>query len=97
MSATYAPGVLAGDRFAWQALAACRYTDPDLFFPDGDPSAPASIAQAAEAKQVCESCPVRRECTEFAAGEKHGIWGGITEAERQAGHRRSLRNRRAAA
>jgi WhiB family redox-sensing transcriptional regulator len=88
---------MTSEPFAWQARAACRYTDPDLFFPEGDPAAAPNIAQTAEAKAVCSSCPVRRQCAEYAVGETFGTWGGITEAERRAARRRSFgRERRTA-
>ena len=67
----------------WRDLAACRGADPDLFFPDGDPGAPAYAAQAAEALAACAGCPVRLECAGFGHGEPFGIWAGTTEQERQ--------------
>ena len=68
----------------WRAQAACRFTDPDLFFPVSD-SGP-SLEQAAEAKMVCAGCTVARECLAFAmrTRQDHGIWGGMTEQERRA-------------
>jgi WhiB family redox-sensing transcriptional regulator len=38
------------------------------------------------AKAVCESCPVRAECLNHAvrAGERYGVWGGLTSDERLA-------------
>ncbi|WP_141564273.1 WhiB family transcriptional regulator [Mycolicibacterium palauense] len=40
----------------------------------------------AEAKQICEICPVKQDCAEFALSndEQYGVWGGMTEAERLA-------------
>ena len=87
---------VTAESLAWQARAACRYTDPDLFFPDGDPTAPANIAQAAEAKRVCSSCPVSLQCAEYAADVAFGIWAGMTETERRAGQRRYFPSRRTA-
>lgn len=42
--------------------------------------------QADEAKAVCRRCLVREECLEhaLAADERHGAWGGASEAERRA-------------
>jgi WhiB family transcriptional regulator, redox-sensing transcriptional regulator len=72
------PGMEVG----WQRDAACKDTpDPDVFFPGkGD--------DGEAAKQVCAGCPVIGECLEFALatmppGDRdHGVYGGLTPAER---------------
>ncbi len=51
-------------RGQWRSVAACRSADPDLFFPISD-SGPA-LEQAVEAKAICATCRVRRECLAFA-------------------------------
>ena len=68
----------------WRLRAACRFTDPDLFFPISDSGK--GLEQTAKAKAVCAGCEVRRECLAFAvrARERHGIWGGMTEQERHS-------------
>lgn len=68
----------------WRLHAACRSTDPDLFFPVSI-SGP-SVEQVARAKAFCMTCRVRRECLAFAVATKqaHGIWGGLSEQERHA-------------
>lgn len=61
----------------WRKEGACLDADPDLFFPDqGVPNK--------EGRAICESCPVQTECLTFALenGERHGIWGGLTQDER---------------
>lgn len=70
-------------RPGWQADAACRGLDPDLFFP-GQGEATSEI------KAVCASCPVQEECLLYALGlrEQHGIWGGRSERERRKMRRR---------
>jgi WhiB family redox-sensing transcriptional regulator len=75
---------------SWRYLGQCRGSDPDVFYP---PSEDDFEAQAAKA--ICQSCPVRQPCLEFALStrEKHGVWGGLTERER----RRVLRQRRRSA
>ena len=80
----------------WRSAAACRSADPDLFFPISD-SGPA-LEQAAEAKAICSTCRVRRECLAFAlrTGQAHGIWGGATEDERAAARRRTASEQRPA-
>jgi WhiB family redox-sensing transcriptional regulator len=42
-------------------------------------------AREARAKSICAECPVRAECLDYALSirEPHGIWGGLTEAERR--------------
>jgi WhiB family transcriptional regulator, redox-sensing transcriptional regulator len=72
----------------WRLLSACQSVDPELFFPVS--SAGRSLEQVAEAKAVCGSCLVRRQCLAFAVrtGQTHGIWGGLTEEERRRKSRR---------
>ena len=73
---------------SWRQAAACRGVDPEVFYPVSD-------EQARAAKVVCERCPVRQPCLEFALAsrEREGVWGGATERER----RRILRQRRRSA
>lgn len=55
----------------------------ETFFADG----PDWIVRNAEreAKIVCNLCPFKAECLEYAlaAQEPYGVWGGTTVAERQ--------------
>lgn len=76
----------------WRNDAACRDTDPDLFFPVGT-TGPA-IDQIRSAKQVCSECLVREPCLEYAlqSNQDSGVWGGTSEEERRA-----IRRQRAAA
>ena len=66
----------------WWAAAACRLSDPELFFPVS--SAGPAVKQAERAKEVCGRCLVRRQCLDFALSSRqaYGIWGGLTEQER---------------
>lgn len=70
---------------AWMADAACADVPVEVFFPGPGRNL------AAEAKQVCEDCPVRRDCLQYALDNRfeYGVWGGLNERER---HR--FRNRR---
>ncbi|MFD9127115.1 WhiB family transcriptional regulator, partial [Kitasatospora sp. NPDC059571] len=64
---------------------ACRRADSALFFhPAGERGAPHQERDDA-AKRVCDDCPVRRPCLAYAlaAGERYGVWGGLTEDERR--------------
>lgn len=66
---------------AWWRYAACRDSDPDLFFP---PRSTTAKRLEAQAKAICNACPVRNTCLEEALTnhEKHGIFGGTTPRER---------------
>ena len=77
---------------AWMANAACRDTDPDLFFPNGTTGLAAD--QIENAKAICRGCIAQLACLEYALNtrEENGIWGGTTEEER----RKILRSRRSA-
>ncbi|MCF3134999.1 MULTISPECIES: WhiB family transcriptional regulator [Streptomyces] len=72
----------------WRERAACRRTDPDLFFPIGTTGP--SMVQVERAKAVCACCEVKERCLEWAleTGQSIGIWGGTTESERRALSRR---------
>jgi WhiB family redox-sensing transcriptional regulator len=67
----------------WKSEGACRWLDPDLFYP-------VSESEAGPAKTVCGDCVVQARCLDFAmtAREWEGVWGGTTGAERRALHRR---------
>src|SRR6478752_1106664 len=62
----------------WADLGRCATADPELFFPP--PGTDSTIARA-----ICRTCPVRRQCLEYAivTGQRHGIWGGMTESQRR--------------
>ncbi|HEX5567406.1 MAG TPA: WhiB family transcriptional regulator [Streptomyces sp.] len=72
----------------WRDFAACRETDPDLWFPESGNS---NAARAA--KRICARCPVIADCREFIEQvETHypfGIWGGTTAEERRPTRRRT--------
>jgi WhiB family redox-sensing transcriptional regulator len=67
----------------WRAAAACQDTDPDLFFPVGT-TGPA-IEQIQAAKTVCDACPSKDPCLQFAltTNQDSGVWGGTSEEERR--------------
>jgi WhiB family redox-sensing transcriptional regulator len=63
----------------WTRLADCQYTDPELFFAEGDGAAEATD----QARRVCLGCPVRADCLRHALAEPelHGTWAGLSERE----------------
>jgi len=68
----------------WRDDAACARADPDLFFPVS--ATGLALSQIDEAKRVCQGCPARKPCLEWALehGVAAGIWGGATDEERRA-------------
>jgi WhiB family redox-sensing transcriptional regulator len=70
----------------WQARAACRGPNTLVFFPPSHfERKDEREVRETRAKGICATCPVRRECLEYALRirEPHGIWGGLSEAERR--------------
>lgn len=59
----------------WQAHAACRDYDPEMFHDPG---------RAVEALSVCRGCPVRSPCADLGAGCS-GVWGGQVRYPRKNG------------
>jgi WhiB family redox-sensing transcriptional regulator len=94
MALTWSRTVVDWDNDDWRTDAACRHTDPDLFFPIGA-TGPA-LDQIAAAKAVCQQCPSREPCLEFAltTNQECGVWGGASEDERRALRRARARARR---
>lgn len=78
----------------WRDEAACRFEDPELFFPVAEgrgSAAAAALRQVNQAKAVCRRCPVRAECLRWAQDtvQDVGVWGGFSVTER-----REMRSRR---
>lgn len=76
-------------RHPWMDQAECaKHPDPELWFPStGDPT-----TVSAPARAICEQCPVRQPCLDFAMTDLRieGVWGGTTHAQRR-GNRRGNR------
>lgn len=67
--------------FSWRTEASCKNEDPDIFFPDMATTHGQKIAQFAI--KICETCPVRAKCARYGIQhERYGVWGGMTEGER---------------
>ncbi|MGH9188903.1 MAG: WhiB family transcriptional regulator [Acidimicrobiales bacterium] len=80
----------------WRRRAACRDTDPDLFFPVGTTGM--AVDQIDAAKIVCEQCEAKVECLEFAlaTNQEAGVWGATSEEERRKLRKAWLARRRRA-
>lgn len=68
------------ENWDWQAYAACRGMEPNLFFESSD-----STSEEEMARRICRRCPVLSPCRSYAieAGEPYGIWGGLSPRERR--------------
>ncbi len=84
--------------------AACKGTDPALWFAAEYEPGQARQRREAKARAICGGCLSRTPCFEFALNQPdlHGFWGGVTEEGRRHMRRRMLRReadaaRRAAA
>jgi WhiB family transcriptional regulator, redox-sensing transcriptional regulator len=78
------------DLWDWQLRGLCRGKDSSLFFhPEGERGA-ARAAREQSAKEICLNCPVQKQCCEHAlrVREPYGVWGGMTEEEREAHYQR---------
>jgi WhiB family transcriptional regulator, redox-sensing transcriptional regulator len=78
------PGPVA-DLWQWQLEGSCRRESPDVFFhPEGE-RGPARRNRDSAAKAVCLTCPVLKSCREHALAvrEPYGVWGAMTEFERE--------------
>lgn len=63
----------------WMTEGLCTQTDPEVFYPR-----PGEARAVQTAKRICYDCPIQMRCLTFALDqrERHGIWGGLTPAER---------------
>lgn len=70
----------------WWSSATCRGDNAAYFFaPNHFERKPEKDAREARARALCLVCPVQRNCLThaLAAGEAHGIWGGLNELQRK--------------
>jgi WhiB family transcriptional regulator, redox-sensing transcriptional regulator len=67
----------------WHTHAACRGVHTNVSY-EPNPK-PKDDSWAEPARAICSTCPVRAECVREALDrdEKHGVWGGTTNAERR--------------
>ena len=76
--------VPVAETWDWQMRGACRGMDSAFFFhPEGE-RGPARANREERAKQVCMGCPVLGPCRRHALAvhEPYGVWGGLSESER---------------
>ena len=75
------------DRQAWTSMAACKGQTATMF-----PAHHKDTQYIVAARKVCDECPVRRECLDYAleypAADMHGVWAGLTPRQLAAEQRR---------
>ncbi|MED7828142.1 WhiB family transcriptional regulator [Streptomyces chiangmaiensis] len=72
--------------WSWQRFAACRGLDSTVFYSPSGERGLAKLHRDRRAQEICADCNVRSQCADFALryGERHGVWGGMSENERCA-------------
>lgn len=79
----------------WREHAACRGLPASIFFFQSYlPRRDANPVKLARARQICNTCPVKLECLEYALDNprEEGIWAGTTEKDRRNLRRKRRRN-----
>lgn len=70
----------------WTESAACRTRGSSDFYPPlGGENRTERLARERRATAICATCEVRNDCLSHALrhDERYGIWGGLTDGERQ--------------
>lgn len=70
----------------WQRQAACRGKAATIFFPPVEDTYHHHRPGAYDrGRAICVGCEVRGHCLAYAlrTGQKFGLWGGLTPAERK--------------
>nr|WP_236539331.1 WhiB family transcriptional regulator [Spiractinospora alimapuensis] len=77
-------------RQAWWDYAACVGQELALFYGSPGELPTERKEREARAKRICRRCPARPGCLAYALAQReaHGIWGGLSPAERAARRRR---------
>jgi WhiB family redox-sensing transcriptional regulator len=81
------------DFWDWQLHSACRGMDSDIFYhPDGERGA-SRERRVSTAKAICAACPVVAQCRDHAlkTREPFGVWGGLSEEDREVIYARQAR------
>jgi WhiB family redox-sensing transcriptional regulator len=80
-------GLLHVPTFVLDGDPACANVDPELFFPQeievGNNRIMSVYGDIATAKSICNTCPLKAPCLEYALNNSEvGVWGGTTEHQR---------------
>lgn len=88
----YATSTGSSTRWMDDPNRSCKGQPQDWFFPkvrlpngDVDEEAPEPPWPLPEAKRLCDHCPVKSECLNYAltTGEPAGTWGGLSAYQRE--------------
>lgn len=73
-------------KWEWQYQGLCRDHDTDIFFLESHLRGPQKQNKIIAAKKICSPCPVKNQCLEHALStpEYYGVWGGLSEEERES-------------
>ena len=73
------------DAWSWQLAARCRNEDPAIFFGADGERGDKGRRRQQRAKAICAQCPVISDCRAHSLKyqERFGIWGGMSESERE--------------
>lgn len=84
MNVARVPAPIA-ENWQWQEQAACRDLGTARFFHHDGERGPERARLERAAKAICATCPVRLTCRTHALAvpEPYGVWGGLSETERQ--------------
>lgn len=85
MAEIYAmPAPREGD-WDWAMRAACKGIGTHHFYHPDAERGPSKARREARAKALCSTCPVIRNCLDWAlaAREPYGIWGGTSVEDRE--------------
>ena len=84
--------MMGHDYPTWHSQARCKDQEQDVFFGKEQDETSSkrhrptlTMSEANRAKAICDRCPVRKQCLEFALinHEEYGVWGGTTGRDRQ--------------
>jgi len=82
-------------RFVFEDTPLCSEVDPELFFPQESEVGGiiySKYVNVTAAKQICDACPLKLQCLEYAMSSNEiGIWGGTTEHQRRSLRRGRMR------
>jgi WhiB family redox-sensing transcriptional regulator len=78
MMMTIPTNVTGKTKIDW-SKGSCRGLGDTIFFDQSE-------RDENEAREICDSCPIRLACLVYGMTQGFGMWGGLTEKERRQMH-----------